>query len=298
MSVAATAIEPSPACEPFLKWVGGKRKLLPALWPLLPAGVEHMRHVEPFLGGGAMFFARAPRRASLSDVNGDLIETYKAVRSTPHAVIRRLRELARDHDEAHYYAVRGAFNARSMEGGADRAAQFIYLNKTCFNGLFRVNRKGQFNVPVGRYSNPAIADAEAIVAASLALQHAALYHAPFDALTSMDICRRDFVYLDPPYAPVSSTSNFTSYSSDKFTAHDQARLAGVFRALDRRGAKLMLSNSDTPEIRDLYRGFQIDVVMAPRAVNSDASKRGAVPELVIRNYTNAPEAEQLKLGEP
>lgn len=301
MSAIAATVEAVDdlGCAPFLKWVGGKRKLLPTLLPLLPVGVERMRHVEPFLGGGAMFFSRAPRGAALSDVNSDLIETYRAVRDLPDVVLGRLRVLARDHDEATYYAVRGAFNARSEESGPWRAAQFIYLNKTCFNGLFRVNRKGEFNVPAGKYTNPAIADADALLVASACLRGVSLRCAPFE-VALRDVGEGDFVYLDPPYAPVSDTSNFTSYTQGGFAGVDQVRLAAMFRFLDRRGAKVMLSNSDVPLTRKLYSGYTVDVIQAARSINSDASKRGAVNELVVRNYVSRAEAapEQLKLGEP
>jgi DNA adenine methylase len=268
---------------PFLKWVGGKGKLRHALSTLMPSGVELMRHVEPFVGGGALFFARAPERAMLCDVNPDLIATYEVVRDELSELLAQLSRLARGHDEQRYYAVRERYNARRPKSRAERAAQFIYLNKTCFNGLFRVNRKGEFNVPMGRYTNPNIADAEALRAASGRLRHAVLRCASFECLLS-EARPGDFIYMDPPYEPLSRTANFTSYAQDGFSQADQTRLRDVFRELDRRGAKLMLSNSDVPLIRDLYRGYAIEVVLAPRAVNCDAKSRGPVRELVVRNY--------------
>jgi DNA adenine methylase len=287
-SSAATrrAASPAPAVEavgPFLKWVGGKGKLRHALGAMLPPGVELMRHVEPFVGGGALFFARAPERALLCDINADLIGTYEAVRDEPQSVITHLRRLAKTHGEEGYYAQRERYNQRAHKSRAERAAQFIYLNKTCFNGLYRVNRKGDFNVPMGRYTNPNIADAETILAASARLSSAVLRCTPFETLLS-EVRPGDFVYLDPPYEPVSRTANFTSYAQDGFSQQKQTQLRDVYRELDRRGAKLMLSNSDVPFIRDLYRGFQIDVVMAPRAVSCDAKARGPVAEVVVRNY--------------
>jgi DNA adenine methylase len=272
-----------PVATPFLKWVGGKGKLRHALSALMPSGVELMRHVEPFLGGGALFFARGPERALLCDVNSDLIATYEVVRDELPELLAQLSRLARGHDEERYYSVRERYNARSPKSRAERAAQFIYLNKTCFNGLFRVNRKGEFNVPVGRYTNPNIADAEALRAASARLRHAELRCTSFESLLS-EARPGDFIYMDPPYEPLSRTANFTSYAQDGFSQTDQTRLRDVFRELDRRGAKLMLSNSDVPLIRDLYRGYVIDVVLAPRAVNCDAKSRGPVRELVVRNY--------------
>jgi DNA adenine methylase len=268
---------------PFLKWVGGKGKLRHALTALLPSGVALMRHVEPFLGGGALFFARAPERALLCDINQDLIATYEVVRDDVSELLSQLARLSRDHGQERYYAVRERYNARKPRSPAERAAQFIYLNKTCFNGLFRVNRKGEFNVPMGRYAKPNIADTEVLLAASERLKHVELRCASFECLLS-EARPGDFVYMDPPYEPLSRTANFTSYAQDGFSQEDQARLRDVFRELDRRGAKLMLSNSDVPLIRDLYRGYNVEVVLAPRAVNCDAKNRGPVSEVVIRNY--------------
>ncbi|MET0341008.1 MAG: DNA adenine methylase [Polyangiales bacterium] len=269
--------------SPFIKWVGGKGKLLTQLETLLPRGVHLMRHVEPFLGGGALFFSRAPRRSLLCDVNRDLIETYVAVRDEVDSVLGELRQLARIHGEDSYYAARERYNRRGHDSRAERAALFIYLNKTCFNGLYRVNRSGHFNVPMGRYAKPAIADADTLIAASAGLARAELRCSPFESLLS-DAKPGDFVYLDPPYEPVSRTANFTAYASDGFSQVDQTRLRDVFRELDRRGSRLMLSNSDVPFIRELYRGYQIDVVSATRAVNCDPTARGKVQELVVRNY--------------
>jgi len=273
----------TPAAGPFLKWVGGKGKLRHALSGLLPPGVKLMRHVEPFIGGGALFFARAPERALLCDINRDLIATYEAVRDDVQAVLSQLKRLARSHDEQGYYAERERYNERSHKNRAERAAQFIYLNKTCFNGLYRVNRRGEFNVPMGRYTKPNIADSETLFLASAALRSAELRCTPFESMLS-DVRPGDFVYMDPPYEPLSRTANFTSYAQDGFSQEKQTDLRNVFRELDRRGAKLMLSNSDVPFIRDLYRGYDIQQVFAPRAVSCDAKSRGPVSEVVVRNY--------------
>jgi DNA adenine methylase len=271
---------------PFVKWVGGKGRLLTQLEPLLPKGVEKRRHVEPFVGGGALFFARQPRRALLSDVNERLVTTYLAIRDELPSVIRNLEALRRAHSDASYYLVRERYNTASRISAAERAAMFIYLNKTCFNGLHRVNRRGHFNVPVGRYENPRIVDPEGLAAASRALRHADIRHAGFEELL-LAAKPGDFVYFDPPYAPVSATASFTSYAEGAFGDAEQVRLRDVFRELDRRGCKLMLSNSDVPRIRELYRDFQVDVVAAPRAINCDAKKRGPVTEVVVRNYGGA-----------
>lgn len=272
-----------PPASPFLKWVGGKGKLERLFSAWYPPGVELMRHVEPFIGGGAVFFARAPERALLCDINRDLVQTYLSVRDEVSVVVRHLKRLAAAHGEESYYKVRERYNARDHKTAAERAALFVYLNKTCFNGLYRVNKSGHFNVPMGRYAKPAIADVATLQAASLSLAQADIRCVPFEALVA-EAKPGDFVYLDPPYEPVSRTANFTAYASDGFTQADQTRLRDVFRELDRRGSKLMLSNSNVPFIRELYRGYQIDEVLAARAVSCDPKKRGSVTELVIRNY--------------
>ena len=283
-AAVALRIEQQPReAAPFVKWVGGKGRLLSQLRPLLPLGVEHMRHVEPFVGGGALFFSRRPGRALLTDINPTLVATYAAIRDDVDAVIAALRGLAGRHSKERYYQVRERYNQGRRVSVSRRAATFIYLNKTCFNGLHRVNRKGEFNVPVGAYKNPRILNEEGLRAASEALQHTRLECAPFDALLE-NAKPGDFVYFDPPYEPVSQTASFTSYAQDGFSRDDQTRLREVYKALDRRGCKLMLSNSDVPFIRDLYKAFNITTVAAPRAINCDAKKRGKVSEIVARNY--------------
>lgn len=266
-----------------MKWAGGKGRLLSQLRPLLPSGVEHMRHVEPFVGGGALFFSRRPGRALLTDINPALVGTYAAIRDDLSGVISALRGLAKGHSKEGYYQVRERYNQGRRISTAKRAAMFIYLNKTCFNGLHRVNRKGEFNVPVGSYKNPRILNEEGLQAASQALKHANLQCVPFEALLE-NAKPGDFVYFDPPYEPVSPTASFTSYARDGFSQEDQTRLRDVYKALDRRGCKLMLSNSDVPFIRELYAEFEVETVAAPRAINCDARGRGKVREVVVRNY--------------
>lgn len=269
---------------PFLKWVGGKSKLLGQLLPMLPPGVEQMRHVEPFSGGAAMFFARAPQRAVLADFNRSLVDTYLAVRDDVDSVIGELELLSMAHASGSYYGVRDRYNGGKALPRAERAAMFIYLNKTCFNGLHRVNRRGDFNVPEGRYKNPRILDESGLRAASRALAGADVRHAGFEDMLEY-VRPGDFVYLDPPYEPVSQTASFTAYAAgDGFSRADQTRLRDVFAELDRRGAKLMLSNSDVPFIRELYGKWRIDTVAAPRAINCDARGRGLVSEVLVRNY--------------
>lgn len=275
--------KPSVAPAPIVKWVGGKTGLLGQLVPLLPQGVELMRHVEPFVGGGALFFRLQPKRALLCDVNSALISVYETIRDQVEAVIRHLGKLAQHHSSDAYYAVRSRYNSSDRCSRAQRAAMFIYLNKTCFNGLHRVNHKGQFNVPAGRYKNPRILNAEALRAASRQLDCAQLRSDSFEHLLA-SAKPGDFVYFDPPYEPLSQTANFTSYAQGGFSREDQIRLRDVFVELDRRRCKLMLSNSDTPLIRSLYQNFRINQVAALRAINCDARNRGRVSELVVRNY--------------
>ena len=270
--------------QPFIKWVGGKGRLLHQLTPLLPSGVELMRHVEPFTGGGALFFSRQPERALLCDINPALVRTYQTIRNDVYGVINSLSKLAaKGNSEETYYAARTSYNSTTKKSDREHTALFIYLNKTCFNGLHRVNKKGEFNVPHGRYANPRILDTEGLLAASEALQNAEIKRAGFEDLLE-NARPGDFVYLDPPYAPLTETANFTAYAQDGFGAKEQTMLRDVYRALDRRGCRLMLSNSDVPMIRELYREWRIDTVMAPRAVSCDAKSRNSVSEVVVRNY--------------
>jgi len=263
--------------RPPIKWVGGKGQLIPQFEPLFPRrfGGYH----EPFFGGGAVFFRLLPERAVLIDKNPELINFYLVLRDRLDDLIAHAR---RHRNEAgYYYEIRGMDPDR-MDPVA-RASRFLYLNRTAFNGLWRVNRRGKHNVPFGRYKNPKIADEESLRAAAEALKRAEILLDDFGRV--LDFARPgDFVYLDPPYHPVSETARFTRYTAEDFGPEDQARLAGVFRELDRRGCLVMLSNSDTEFIRGLYRGYDVRTVRARRAINSKAERRGPVSELVIRNY--------------
>ncbi len=267
-----------PAPRPFLKWVGGKGQLLDQLWPLLPSMFG--RYFEPFVGGGALFFARRPPRAALTDVNTELIDCYRAIRDSVEEVIKALRK--HDYEPNHYYAVR-AVEPKNL-GLAERAARTIFLNKTGFNGLYRVNAAGKFNVPFGRYTNPQFCDEDNLRSCSLALQGVAIRVRNFEAV-ARDAKPGDFVYFDPPYVPVSETSDFTSYVPGGFSWKQHEKLADVFRQLSRSGVYAMLSNSDTRAVRELYAGFSVHEVSATRSVNSNATRRGRVAEVVIRNYS-------------
>lgn len=264
---------------PFLKYVGGKSRLLPEL--LSRAPLTYGRYYEPFVGGGAMFFALAPRHAVLNDANAALMACYRAVRDEVEEVVDLLSYYKENHDKEMYYLARTKWNAGGFETEAGRAAAFIYLNKTCFNGLWRVNRKGHFNVPMGDYKNPAIVDAAGLRAASHALRPGAcsLMSGDFDAVEGATA--GDFGYFDPPYHPVSETSNFASYVKGGFAEADQCRLARTFKGLVAKGVYCMLSNSDTPFVRELYSGFRIDTVQCGRSVSSKIGKRGKVNEVIV-----------------
>ncbi|MGH7271069.1 MAG: DNA adenine methylase [Polyangiaceae bacterium] len=267
--------------RPFLKWAGGKGQLLDQIRPLLPESFA--RYFEPFVGGAALFFALKPARAALADVNAELVHCYRAIQKDVEAVVRALRRHRYDRD--HYYRVR-AVEPASLDP-ARRAARTIFLNKAGFNGLYRVNQSGTFNVPFGRYEDPTLCDAVNLRACALALQGAEIRVRDFEEVTSAARAG-DFVYFDPPYVPLSKTAAFTSYSALGFGAGDQERLAKTFRALAQRGVQVMLSNSDTPAVRDLYRGFRIDEVLAARSINSRGAGRGKVGEVIVRSF--APKA--------
>jgi len=278
-AVPAGSVEIRPG--PFVKWAGGKSRLLSAFDRLLPPGFDPSRgrYFEPFVGGGALFFHLAPARAVLSDSNPELVNCYQVVRDRVEELIALLRE--HKNDRQHFYKVRSLSPAGLS--AAERAARLIFLNKTCFNGLYRVNSRGEFNVPFGRYDNPRICDGENLRAVSARLRDVEILCLPFEQ-TVRRAKAGDFVYLDPPYQPVSATANFTGYTATAFGDKDQERLAAVFSQLSKRGCLVMLSNSDSPVIRELYKDFRIAEVKASRAINCKAERRGRVSELVIMNY--------------
>jgi DNA adenine methylase len=271
----------SGTCRPFVKWAGGKRGLLTEIIRRLPPSFN--RYMEPFLGGGAVFFALSSRPAFLADSNGELVISYEAVRDECEELISLLSTY--EHSEEEFYRIRALDRAPDFASlsRVERAARLIYLNKTCFNGLYRVNAKGFFNVPFGRYENPKICDAANLKACSQKLSRAVLSVSSFEHV--LEVAEKgDFVYFDPPYAPVSKTSDFTSYVPGGFDDAAQELLMLVCLQLHQRGVQWILSNSNVPLIHELYRGFRIEQVYAPRAINSKASGRGAVTELLIRNY--------------
>ena len=277
--VALVSDPPPP--RPFLKWVGGKTQLLEQLGPLLPAAFR--RYYEPFVGGAALFFdlraARPEMPAFLRDVNTELVDCYVAVRDHVDSLIEELR--GHRYESEHYYEVRAQRPADLPL--ARRAARTIFLNKTGYNGLYRVNRSGQFNVPFGRFTNPLFCDVENLRACSRALQGVSIEQGDFTSVLR-HAKKGDFVYFDPPYVPLSPTSDFTAYIPGGFREPEQRQLAKVFGKLAQRGVQVMLSNSDTKLVRDLYAGFRIDVVYASRSVNSNGARRGKLPEIVVRSY--------------
>ena len=267
----------APKPQPIVKWAGGKTRLLDALTERMPKTFG--RYFEPFFGGGAVFFSLSPLSASLSDINEELIILYTCVRDSVETLIPELQR--HPYEKDHYYWMRSRDPETLTK--VERAARTLYLNRTCFNGLYRVNRRGQFNVPMGRYRNPTICDPGKLRRASAALTNVTLTHAGFET-TMAEPQAGDFVYFDPPYQPISKTANFTSYTAGAFAEEDQARLADTFTDLTERGVHCMLSNSDTPLIQELYKDFRVDVVLAPRLISRKASGRRPVREVIVRNY--------------
>lgn len=264
--------------RPFLKWAGGKGRLIQQYRPYFPQQFEH--YYEPFLGGGAVFFYLLPSRSILTDINPALVNVYCCVKESVEAVIDKLLEHEIRHCADYYYHVRAHPGTDPIE----RAARLLYLNKTCYNGLYRENSKGQFNVPLGRYKNPRVCDPNLLRATSAALQTAQIEAAPFDAVLTHATSKQDFVYFDPPYYPISATSSFTAYNRHVFGEEQQIRLRDTVVELAQRGVKVMLSNSDCPFVRDLYRDFQIQTITAARAINSKAERRGKITEVLVTNY--------------
>ncbi len=276
--------------QPFLKWAGGKAQLLEQFEPFFPSEISS--YSEPFLGGGAVFFhlkARFPQMdAVLRDNNAELINCYQVVQCQVQALMKRLDEHLeqfRKSGEPYYYEIR---RHHHPNGPVERAARMIFLNKTCYNGLWRVNGKGQFNVPIGSYRPDRVSlyDEANLLSASAALQNVDLRVQDFRK-TVDQAQRGDFLYVDPPYYPLSRTANFTSYTQENFGAKEQEELTKHLTRAGERGALVMLSNSDTPQTRDLYRGFTLHNVQARRAVNCDGAKRGRVSELVALTYSKS-----------
>lgn len=269
---------------PVLKWVGGKRQLLNTLRPLLPSKIT--TYCEPFVGGGAMLFDLQPKKAYVNDINSDLILVYTVIRDKVDDLINQLEKFENTSDM--FYTVRDWDRNREKYDNmtdVERAARIIYLNKTCFNGLYRVNNSGEFNSPFGNYKNPNIVNAPVLKAVNSYFNTAEIYFSTTDYEELLSKVKKGtFVYLDPPYDPVSDTSNFTGYSKGGFSKEDQIRLRKCCDEMDKKGIRFMLSNSATDFIKEQYSKYNITIVQAKRAINSVGSKRGDVDEVVVRNY--------------
>ncbi|MCE5213512.1 MAG: Dam family site-specific DNA-(adenine-N6)-methyltransferase [Methanobacterium sp.] len=299
--------------KPFVKWVGGKGQLLLELEKRLPPDILENkiipRYIEPFVGGGAVFFFLKTKyklkESYLFDNNQDLIIAYEVIKNNHHKLIKELREIENDHlkrseekRKENFYIIRDTYNQQLNNFNfnkydyqwIERAAYFIFLNKTCYNGLYRQNSKGEFNVPFGRYKNPKICDENNLLQVHNALIDTKLFCGDFTESGSY-INNHSLVYMDPPYRPLNGTSYFTKYSKDGFDDEDQNKLANFFKEMDMKGANLILSNSD-PKNQDeqdqffdnLYADFNLERVPAKRNINRDAKKRGFINELIVRNY--------------
>jgi DNA adenine methylase len=276
-----------PPLDPFLRWAGGKRRLVPFLLKALPSDIGSLTYNEPFVGAGALFLALRPRKARLSDANAHLIDCYSYVCWKPDQIADYLSAHSAKTGKRYYYEVRDKYNRASAS--AAQAARFIYLNKTCFNGIFRVNVQGEFNVPYGHKNPPLLPSRKELRAASALLKGATLRISDFSTSLAA-LGKNDFVYLDPPYPPINGTSYFTHYTADRFGERDQEALADSVKALDARGAKFMMSNADTKLIRSLYARFRIIPLTVTRYITCKAIKHRA-DEVIITNYPISPSAD-------
>ena len=270
---------------PFLKWVGGKRQLIPEIKKMLPKGIANRPYYEPFIGGGALLFDLQPKQAVINDYNEELINVYCVIRDNPNELIEDLKK--HKNTAEYFYEIRSLdrlplFNNLTK---VERASRIIYLNKTCYNGLYRVNNAGEFNSPFGKYKNPNIINEPVIKAVSkyLNLNKIQISNSDYEVILR-DIPANSFVYLDPPYHPVSETSNFTGYIQGGWNESEQLRLRDVCNKLNANEVKFLLSNSASDFIKEIYSAYNIKTVQANRAVNSISSKRGQVDEFLICNY--------------
>ncbi|ADO46036.1 DNA adenine methylase [Hydrogenobacter thermophilus TK-6] len=266
--------------KPFVKWAGGKRQLINLLIDNLP--IEYDTYIEPFIGGGALLFEIMPDRAIINDINEELINAYKVIRDSLTELIESLKQ--HKNEEGYYYKVRSL--SPDKLSPVERASRFIYLNKTCFNGLYRENSKGQFNVPFGKYKNPVIVDEEnlKLVSDYLNTANVEIYNTDYKEICKL-AKKGDFVYLDPPYYPLTKTASFTKYNKHDFTEQDHLELREVFEELDKKGCYVMLSNSNTEFVKELYRGYNILEIEANRFINCKGDKRGkAKVEILVKNY--------------
>lgn len=271
--------------QPFTKWTGGKRQLLPVIRELIPK--TYNRYFEPFVGGGALFFDLAPKDAVINDFNAELINCYQQIKDNPQELIEILKVHQEYNSKEYYLDLRSADRDEriDMMSGVQRAARILYMLRVNFNGLYRVNSKNQFNVPYGRYKNPKIVDEELISAISVYINNNQLEIKVGDFEKAIvDVRTGDFVYFDPPYIPLSETSAFTSYTHEGFSFADQVRLRDAFKRLSDTGAYVMLSNSSSALVEELYKDFNIHYVEATRTNGAKSSSRGKISEIIVTNY--------------
>ncbi len=280
----------NPLVRPFLKWAGGKRQLLPEIVKYVPKMTSKHTYHEPFIGGGALLFELQPQKAVINDSNKELINCYQVIKDSLDKLMEELSKDKYSNSETSYYEMRDLDRSKKkyeILSEVEKAARIIYLNKTCYNGLFRVNSQGQFNVPFGRYKNPNFLDDAVLIAVNKYLNsnNITLLNQDFEYAVK-DAKRGDFVYFDPPYDPVSETASFTGYDVNGFNRDEQERLKKVFDYLTVKGCKVMMSNSCTDFILDLYKDYQDTIikVRATRSINSNALKRGRVDEVLVLNY--------------
>ena len=267
--------------HPIVKWVGGKRQLMFELLKNMPK--SYNRYFEPFIGGGALFFELQPELAYISDMNEELINLYSVVRDNVYELIDDLSK--HEVSKEYFLEIRNIDRTEKYAELSDveRASRFIYLNRTCFNGMYRVNSQGQFNVPFGHYKNPRIIDENNLLNCSELLKKTEIKCADFSEILTK-VQKGDFVYFDPPYVPLNETSSFTSYTKDGFDIDMQFKLRDVCDELDSKGVKFMLSNSDTKLVNELYANYEIKKVFASRQINANADGRGKITEVLVRNY--------------
>ncbi|MFA6331795.1 MAG: DNA adenine methylase [Methanoregula sp.] len=280
-------ISPLVKCSPFIKWAGGKRQLLAELGRRLPPGWN--TYYEPFIGGGALLVhlenQGCLKQAVISDLNSELINLYRVVQDTPGMLVEALANEEFQNEEVAFKRMKERFNAMigDPSQSLERAALLIYLNKHGFNGLWRVNRKGKFNVPFGRYRKRSIPSYTSILKFSAMLEKVKILNEDF-AVAIKTAKKGDFIYFDPPYQPVSKTASFTDYNSRGFHFEEQERLAKLFRRLTKKGVQVMLSNSKVPEIEDLYENYTIETVDAKRFINCNGERRKGIQEIIVTNY--------------
>jgi DNA adenine methylase len=274
-----------PLPSPFLKWVGGKRQIIHSIVTLLPKNIESYKYIEPFVGGGAVLFHLQPKQAIINDCNTELINVYQVIKNNVEELIVDLKK--HKNESAYFYQLRGLDRANTFSQltPVERASRIIYLNKTCFNGLYRVNNAGQFNTPFGRYKNPNIINQDKLRAVHTFLNanDIDIFSGHYSVVLEK-VDKHSFVYIDPPYHPLSATANFTGYIRGGWGSADQIELRKTCDALHEKGVKFLLSNAAADFITDQYKHYRIDRVKANRSVNSDAAKRGAIDEVLIRNY--------------